>query len=89
MLFEKTMDFVYIGLIAGLLTTIAFIPQVWKSWKTKSTKDLSLSMTAIFFVGVGLWLAYGILVHDLPMTLWNSITTLLVGILLWLKLKYN
>ncbi len=83
------MEFVYIGLIAGLLTTIAFIPQVWKSWKTKSTKDLSLWMTIIFFIGVGLWLVYGITVDDLPMTLWNSITILLVGILLILKVKYK
>lgn len=83
------MEFVYIGLIAGLLTTIAFIPQVWKSWKSKSTKDLSLWMTIIFFIGVGLWLVYGISVGDLPMTLWNSITVLLVGILLGLKLKYK
>ncbi|MBI3032538.1 SemiSWEET transporter [Candidatus Woesearchaeota archaeon] len=83
------MEFVYLGLIAGLLTTAAFIPQVWKSWKTKSTKDLSLSMTIIFFVGVVLWLIYGITVKDLPMTLWNSITLLLVGVLLILKLKYK
>ena len=50
-----------IGLLAAFLTTSAFLPQVYKTWKTKDVTALSLTMLLIFFVGVLLWLLYGIL----------------------------
>jgi MtN3 and saliva related transmembrane protein len=49
-----------LGLFAGGCTTIAFLPQVIKTWKSRSAKDLSLSMFSIFCLGVALWLVYGI-----------------------------
>ena len=72
------MDFYEIlGLIAATLTTISFMPQVYKTWKTKSTEGLSLTMYLILFIGVVLWLIYGIHLKSLPVILANGITSLL------------
>jgi len=78
-----------IGLIAAALTTTAFVPQVVKSLKTKSAKDLSLGMFAMFCCGVFLWLVYGILNEDLPLILSNTITLLLAITLLILKIRHG
>lgn len=78
-----------IGLFAAVCTTIAFLPQVMKTWKSKSAKDLSLGMFSLFFTGVGLWLAYGILQHDIPIILANGVTLILAGSLLFFKLTYK
>ena len=47
----------WLGTVAGVLTTVAFAPQVWIVWKTRSTRDISLSMYLVFTTGVGFWLA--------------------------------
>jgi len=78
-----------IGLIAAVLTTSAFVPQVIKAWRTKSTKSLSLPMYLIFFVGIMLWLIYGFHLNSLAMILSNIITGILALILIILKLKYK
>lgn len=78
-----------IGLIAGCLTTIAFIPQLTKTWKTKSAKDVSLLMFLIFCTGVLLWLIYGLLIGSLPVILANLVTLILAGAILLMKLKYG
>lgn len=78
-----------IGLVAATLTTSAFVPQVYKTWKTKDVEGLSLVMYIVFFVGVVLWLIYGILITSLPMIVANCFTTLLGGLLIYLKLKYR
>lgn len=78
-----------IGLLAGICTTMAFLPQVLKTWRSKSAKDLSLGMFSIFCTGVALWLAYGILIGDLPIILANGVTFLLAGSLLYFKLVYK
>ena len=78
-----------IGTIAGLLTTIAFVPQVWRVWKTRSARDLSLPMYSIFTAGVALWLVYGILIGSLPVILTNGVTLVLAGAVLVLKLKFG
>ena len=67
-----------IGLIAGVFTTLAFLPQVIKTWRTRSTEDLSAGTFTLFCTGVLLWLLYGILINDLPVILANSVTLLLV-----------
>lgn len=77
-----------LGIVAGMLTTISFLPQVIKTWKSKSADDLSLSMFLIFFSGVALWLIYGIIIGDLPIILANSLTLVLSGTILYFKLKY-
>ena len=71
-----------IGLIAAVCTTFAFIPQVIKVWKTKNTKDLSLRMYSIMFIGILLWLVYGIRIDSLSIILANVVTAILVGTIL-------
>jgi MtN3 and saliva related transmembrane protein len=78
-----------IGYAAGFLTTIAFVPQVLKIWKTKSAKDVSLSTFAAFTVGVALWLAYGIARQEPPIIVWNAVTLALAGGILAMKLKFG
>lgn len=84
------MDYIgIIGILAGICTTIAFLPQVLKTWRSKSAKDLSLGMFSIFCTGVALWLAYGILIEDLPIIMANGFTFVLAGSLLYFKLIYK
>jgi MtN3 and saliva related transmembrane protein len=78
-----------LGLLAASLTTIAYVPQVVKTWKSKSSKDLSLKMLLAFCVGVCLWLLYGILEKDTPIIVANSITLLLACTLLFFKFKFK
>ena len=84
-----TFNIEIVGLIAGVLTTIAYLPQVRKTWKTKSVKELSLSMYIVMLVGVLLWLSYGILIHSISMILANIITGILTSMLIYFKLKYK
>ena len=79
----------YVGFFAGFCTTIAFIPQAMKAWKTKSTKDISLLMFLIFTTGVIFWLIYGILINELPLIVANAITLVLALSILVAKIKYD
>lgn len=84
------MDYIQsIGIIAAILTTASFLPQAAKAIKTKDTKGISLTMYSLFFLGVTLWVIYGILVNDLPIILANGVTFILAGTILILKLKYK
>ena len=78
-----------IGLAAGALTTTAFLPQVIKTWKTRSAKDLSLGMFSLFCLGVLLWLIYGIIVKDIPVIAANVMTLMLASTLLVFKLRFK
>ncbi len=78
-----------IGALAGALTTVAFIPQVWRIWKTRSAHDLSLPMYLIFTSGVALWFVYGLLLGVLPIIASNGVTLLLAGTVLAMKLKFG
>jgi MtN3 and saliva related transmembrane protein len=78
-----------IGLAAGFCTTIAFLPQAIKTWKSKSAKDLSLGMYSIFCTGVILWLTYGILISDLPIILTNIASLTLALSILYFKLSFK
>jgi MtN3 and saliva related transmembrane protein len=78
-----------IGLVAGMLTTIAFVPQAWQVWKSRSARDLSLPMYLIFTSGVALWLVYGVMSGALPVIVANSITLLLAGAVLVMKLRFG
>jgi MtN3 and saliva related transmembrane protein len=77
------------GMLAGLLTTAAFVPQAWRIWTTRSTHDLSLLMYAIFTAGVALWFAYGLMIGALPVILTNAVTLLLAGAILVMKLRFG
>ena len=79
----------WIGGIAASLTTCSFIPQVLRVWRTKHTKDISLLMYSLFTLGVALWLVYGVLLDAWPIIIANSITLLLAGAVLVLKLRFG
>ncbi|MGM3305340.1 SemiSWEET transporter [Anabaena sp. WFMT] len=84
------MDFItLLGFAAGLLTTIAFLPQMFQTWKTKSAKDVSFVMLITFMTGLFLWLIYGIILGAVPIIMANGITLFFNFIILWLKIKYR
>jgi len=78
-----------VGLLAALLTTASFVPQVYKTWKSKSADSLSLTMYLVFFVGIILWLIYGIHLKSLSMIIANSITAVLALLLIIFKLRFK
>ena len=78
-----------LGLVAGSLTTAAFLPQVIKTWKSRSAKDLSLGMFSLFCLGVAMWLVYGFAVKDIPVIAANLLTLLLASTLLFFKLRFR
>jgi MtN3 and saliva related transmembrane protein len=77
----------WIGGAAATLTTCSFLPQVWRVWQTRHTRDISLLMYSLFTAGVALWLAYGILLASWPIIVANGITLVLAGTVLVLKLR--
>jgi MtN3 and saliva related transmembrane protein len=78
-----------LGFAAGSLTTVSFIPQVAKIWRTKSADDLSLGMFALFGTGVLLWLVYGIVTVAVPVIVANAVTLALSATVIVLKLRYG
>ena len=78
-----------LGFAAGTLTTLSFVPQVHKAWRSKRCDDLSLGMLLAFGAGVFLWLIYGLVLRDLPIILANAVTLALILALLWLKARYR
>lgn len=84
------MDYATIlGLAAATFTTGAFLPQVIKAWKTKSTKDVSLAMFAMLCIGILLWLAYGFLIGSIPVIAANAVSFILNITVIALKIKYK
>ena len=75
----------WLGSVAGVFTTLAFLPQVWRSWRTGSARDLSLSWLVIFTAGVFLWFVYGLILAAWPLVLANMMSLLMLGILIFLK----
>lgn len=78
-----------IGLVAGTITSVAAVPQVIKSLKTRHTRDISIWQPLLLAVGVALWMVYGILIGDLPLTLANIVPLLCNVTLCVLKLYYD
>ena len=79
----------WVGSMAALLTTVSFIPQVWKVWHTRHTHDISLGMYTLFTCGVALWLVYGLMLESWPIIIANCITLLLAGAVLVMKLRFG
>jgi len=77
-----------LGLIAARLTTSAFLPQVYKTWKTKNVSSLSMPMLLLFFVGIILWLIYGIYIKSLSLIIANGITIGSYALLIFFNVKY-
>ena len=78
-----------IGLMAAFFTTVSFLPQVYKTWKTKDVSGLSLPMFSMFFLGIVLWFVYGIYKESLAIILANGITIVSCFLLIYFKLKYG
>lgn len=76
-----------LGYCAAFLTTIAFLPQVIRSWKTRDLSGISLGMYSLFTSGVGLWLIYGLIIEKWPLILANALTFLLSLSILMLKVS--
>lgn len=79
----------FVGLSAAVCTTTAFVPQVVKTWRSRSTHDISLGMFSLMTFGVFLWLVYGAFLGDLPLIAANLVTLALAGIILGFKLRYG
>ena len=78
-----------IGMIAAVLTTLSFLPQVIKTYKDKSAESLSMIMLVAFITGVCLWLLYGLLIHSTPLIASNLVTAILGGTLIYFKIVYR
>ena len=80
---------ILLGLIAGALTSLSFLPQLIKIWRSRSAGDISLVMYVIITTGFVLWLWYGILIFSIPVIVANSIAILISGMIILLKIKYR
>jgi MtN3 and saliva related transmembrane protein len=78
-----------IGYLAASLTTSAFIPQAWLTWKTRSAAGVSLGMYCVFTTGVALWLIYGLLSEAWPVVVANTVTLSLAAFILLMKLRFG
>lgn len=79
----------FFGYLAGIFTGLALIPQVWKSFKTGSTKDISLEWTIIYAIGLILYDVYGWMINSTPLLVTNSVECILAFVLIGLKLKHG
>ena len=77
------------GFLAALLTTIAFLPQLYKTWTTKSAGDVSLTMLSLFISGLIFWIIYGIKINSAPILVANIITFIFNFSILILKITYK
>ena len=78
-----------LGLVAGTITSVTFLPQVVKIWQTKSAKDLSLMMLLLLMLGVVLWLIYGLVVMSAAIIYTNSMVLAMSLIMLYFKLRFK
>jgi MtN3 and saliva related transmembrane protein len=78
-----------LGSVAGTLTTISFVPQVWKIWKSRSAEDISFGMFLLFALGVTLWLVYGVMIQAMPIVLANGVSLALVLAIIVMKVLFR
>ena len=84
------MNFVELtGYLAAASTTFAFLPQVVRTWRTRSAKDLSFGMALLMVTGTSLWLAYGLMTHSGPMIAANVVSLVLTAVLLYFKVSFK
>jgi MtN3 and saliva related transmembrane protein len=81
------MDIEILGFLAAILTTSAYIPQVYKIWKTKDAQSVSLSMYLVMFSGISLWLVYSIIINKPSLILANTVTLLIILMIFYFKIK--
>jgi MtN3 and saliva related transmembrane protein len=73
--------------MAGFFTTLGFVPQIIKGYRSGNMKDVSLVMPLVLMLGMSLWLLYGIFLNDLPIVLWNSVAIALNGVIVFMKVQ--
>ena len=78
-----------LGIVAGSLTTLAYLPQVLKTWRSRSADGMSWSMLIILCAGIVLWLVYGVYVHDMPLIMANLLTLVFSSAILGVKIRYE
>ena len=83
------MNVEFIGLLAAILTTSSFVPQLQKIWRDKNVQGLSLGMYLVMLAGVILWLVYGVMIQSLSIIVANIITALLLLLILYFRAKYK
>lgn len=82
-------DWLLLGLTAGLLTTVGFVPQLIRGYRTKKMSDVSISMPILLSVGMFLWLLYGIAINSIPVIFWNALSLGLNIMIIALILRYR
>jgi MtN3 and saliva related transmembrane protein len=78
-----------LGFLAAILTTISFLPQVIKIYKSKETKSISLTMYVVLSLGILMWLIYGIHLKSMPMIIANTISFILTVYILFMKMRHK
>lgn len=78
-----------IGFTAAALTTLSFVPQLVKTWQTRSSGDLSLGMLGAFVAGILLWIIFGLATHSAPVVAANAATLVLASCQIALTLRYR
>ena len=79
----------WIGYAAGALTTLSFLPQSVKAWRSRSTKDISMLMFMTLTIGIICWLVYGILLGDYPLIIANAFTLAIAASIIIAKVKFD
>ncbi len=79
----------FIGIAGGIVSSVTFLPQVLKIWKTRSAKDLSMMTLFFLTLNVSLWLTYGIILGDYPLIVTNSIVLSMVLMMVYFKLTFK
>ena len=78
-----------LGYLAATFTTVAFIPQAWLTWKTRSAHGISLGMYSVFISGVIMWMLYGLMIAAWPVVIANVITLMLASFILAMKIRFG
>ena len=78
-----------LGYVAGFFTTLAFVPQVYRVFRTKKVEDLSWGLAIMYWVGIFLWLTYGIVLNDASIYIANGCSLLLSSLIMFAKIKYH
>lgn len=78
-----------LGFVAGALTTVSFVPQAVKTWRSRHCDDLSWGMLVLFAAGIGSWLAYGLILRNVPIIAANAVTLALVLLIAGMKWAFS
>lgn len=80
---------IILGLVAGLFTTVGFLPQIVRGYNTGRMSDVSLYMPILLSVGMALWLCYGVVLDNMPIIFWNAVALLLNLIIIIMIVIYR